>query len=191
MTHNRVIAPARHGEFGCALAQNSESNGFQPIREAPSDLVFEAQRENRHGLVRNIAKNCARLAADGTIPAQQAPQVHARGHERPCLTTVHAHPHGPPSPQRTSDLRLLAANNASVVSSLPWSRTPTPVLARGSGTQLKSTPRRAASHHDPERSTYRYPTGTSLLWSCMYEALGQVANDAFHETIVDPREGRK
>jgi Cdc6-like AAA superfamily ATPase len=41
--------------YGRALAQHSESNGFQPIREALLDLVFEAKREKRDRLVRRIA----------------------------------------------------------------------------------------------------------------------------------------
>ncbi len=50
--------------YGRALAQHSESNGFQPLREALSDLVFEAQRENRDGLVRRIARSMRETAPD-------------------------------------------------------------------------------------------------------------------------------
>ncbi len=57
--------------YGRALAQHSESNGFQPIREALSDLVYEAQRDNRERLVRRISRSLFETAPDwlAAIPA--------------------------------------------------------------------------------------------------------------------------
>lgn len=50
--------------YGRALAQHSESNSFQPIREALSDLVFEAKREKRDMLMRRIARSMRETAPD-------------------------------------------------------------------------------------------------------------------------------
>jgi predicted ATPase len=50
--------------YGRALAQHSESNGFQPLREALTDLVFEAQRQSREGMLRRIGQSLRETAPD-------------------------------------------------------------------------------------------------------------------------------
>lgn len=50
--------------YGRALAQHSESNSFQPVREALSDLVFEAQRGKRDRFLRRISRSMRETAPD-------------------------------------------------------------------------------------------------------------------------------
>ena len=60
--------------YGRALAQHPESNGFQPIREVLSDLVFEAQCEKRERLVRHIFRSILLSAATKTITNIHQPE---------------------------------------------------------------------------------------------------------------------
>lgn len=50
--------------YGRALAQYAESNGYQPVREALADLVFEAQRKDRQSLLQRTARALRASAPD-------------------------------------------------------------------------------------------------------------------------------
>jgi tetratricopeptide (TPR) repeat protein len=50
--------------YGRALAQHSTANGFQPIREAIADLVFEEERTGGAGALRRLAKGFRETAPD-------------------------------------------------------------------------------------------------------------------------------
>lgn len=50
--------------YGRALAQHSGSNGYQPVREALADLVFEAQRKNRSSLLKRVSRAMRTTAPD-------------------------------------------------------------------------------------------------------------------------------